>query len=83
MSNPSDRPTAAQGPLHYAPRWAREGQQPRDPSATLAARTPPSRVETELDPDNVFPDRPFPVRDMRSPPVQALPPPPEDRKSVV
>jgi len=77
MSNPSERPTAAQGPLHYAPRWARDGQQPRDPSTAPSTRTVPSRVEPELDPDNVLPDRAFPLREMRSPPVQSLPPPPE------
>jgi branched-chain amino acid transport system substrate-binding protein len=77
MSNASDRPTAAQGPLHYAPRWARDNQQQRDPSATLPAKTAPARLEPELDPDNVLRDRPFPLRDMRSPPVQELPPPPE------
>ncbi len=80
MSNASDRPTAAQGPLHYAPRWARDSQQQRDPSATLPARTAPSRVEPELDPDNGLRDRPFPLREMRSPPVQAVPPPPESAR---
>jgi branched-chain amino acid transport system substrate-binding protein len=72
MNNGPDQPAsnqdANQDPLHYAPRWARDAQRPRSPSATLRA----SRVEAELDPEH-----PFPLSGKKSPSIQTLRPPSE------
>src|SRR5262249_16098966 len=81
MSNASQRPTGAEGPLHYAPRRVRDTQQPRDASTTLPTNTVPSRVD-DVGPesDEDVRDRPLPWSGMKLTPVQPVSPPPQSRR---
>ena len=75
MSNASERPAGTSNPLQYAPRWARDPNQPREPAAS-ATSSAAARAEAEGgDPQY---ERPYPLGELRSPRVHAVPPPPDE-----
>ena len=84
MSNSTEQPTGTEGPLRYAPRRTRDDVKATSP---LAMPTKGSALraeaEGEAEAEDVLRDRPFPLRDIRSPLVARLPPPPveEERRS--
>src|SRR5262245_35541701 len=74
MSNSPEQPTGTEGPLRYAPRRSRD-----DLKATRESTEIPS---TKGGDDLLVHERPFPLRDIRSPLIAPLPPPPvSERKS--
>jgi branched-chain amino acid transport system substrate-binding protein len=75
MSNP-EQPTGTEGPLRYAPRRTRDDTKPARDALTM-----PATKGEGGEADDILRDRPFPLRDIRSPLVAPLPPPPvDDRK---
>jgi branched-chain amino acid transport system substrate-binding protein len=80
MSNSPEQPTGTDGPLRYAPRRPQDDpKQTRDPSPTLSVKNASSHPDGEPTGDNVFRDRPFPVREMRFSPPPPSPAPTRGR----
>jgi ABC-type branched-subunit amino acid transport system substrate-binding protein len=76
MSNSPEQPTGTDGPLRYAPRRTRDDpRQWRAPSAIPSTKSVDSHGDAEPEGDNVFRDRPFPLREMSLPPTPPVPPP--------
>ena len=70
MSNSTEQPTGTEGPLRYAPRGPRDDlKAARDPLATKGG----ALRGVESDADDILRDRPFPLRDIRSPLIPPLP----------
>jgi branched-chain amino acid transport system substrate-binding protein len=84
MSNSTEQPTGTEGPLRYAPRRSRDDlSATREPTPMPATKGAASRGEGEGGADDMLRDRPFPLRDIRSPLIAPLPPPPvSDRKPI-
>src|SRR5882672_4560942 len=80
MSNSPEQPTGTDGPLRYAPRRTHDDpRQSRDPSAPSSTKSTASHPDGEPTGDNVFRDRPFPVREMRFSPPPPSPAPTRGR----
>ena len=70
MSSSTEQPTGTEGPLRYAPRGPRDDlKSARDPQATKGG----ALRGVESDADDILRDRPFPLRDIRSPLIPPLP----------
>ena len=70
MSSSTEQPTGTEGPLRYAPRGPRDDlKAARDPLATKGG----ALRGVESDADDILRDRPFPLRDIRSPLIPPLP----------
>src|SRR5258705_10287357 len=66
MNGSPEHPPGSDSPLRYAPRRTQDDpRQSRDPSATLSIKGAASHPDGEPTGDNVFRERPFPVREMR------------------
>lgn len=74
MSNATEQPTGTEGPLRYAPRGTRDDL--KATRETLATRGAALRGVGENDTDDILRDRPFPLRDIRSPLIPPIPPAP-------
>jgi branched-chain amino acid transport system substrate-binding protein len=76
MSNLPEQPTGTDGPLRYAPRRTRDDPRRwRDPSALPSTKSAASQGDAEPDGDNVFRERPFPLRENSLAPTPLAPPP--------
>jgi branched-chain amino acid transport system substrate-binding protein len=84
MSNSTEQPTGTEGPLRYAPRRNRDDlSATREPLAMPTSKGGALRGEGEGGADDMLRDRPFPLRDIRSPLIAPLPPPQvPDRKPI-
>jgi branched-chain amino acid transport system substrate-binding protein len=82
MSNSTEQPTGTEGPLRYAPRRTRDDlKAANEPLAMPPTKGTALRAERESADDDALRDRPFPLRDIRSPLIAPLPQPPvSDRK---
>ena len=70
MSSSTEQPTGTEGPLRYAPRGPRDDlKAARDPQATKGG----ALRGVDSDTDDILRDRPFPLRDIRSPLIPPLP----------